>query len=227
MSKENFSWKSLFITEKEEKEPTTSPTQNPIPPIPNQPQQNSQFPNTASQAAPISNTNNPFINDVLEVYEKGFESLNDEGFDFFELYKSVSVVGVNNPQSYQMAFAMGKSLRPDLSKQFLLDKSQHYITEIEKVFKNYDVIGNSKQSELNNGILKRKEELTKNINDIQTEIASLQNDLQKKNAELLQIDTDNKQQFVEIQQKIEANAIAKQRILESINTVINGINQYL
>lgn len=227
MSKENFSWKSLFITEKEDKEPTSSPVQNSTTQIATNTQQSNQFPTTAPQATPVSNSNNPFINDVLEVYEKGFESLNHEGFDFFELYKSVSAVGVNNPQSYQMAFAMGKTLRPDLSKQLLLDKSQVYISEIEKVFKNYDVIGNSKQNELNNGILKRKEGLTKSIEDIQSQITKLQNDLQQKSSELQQIDTENKQQFLEIQQKIEANAIAKQKILESITTVINGVNQYL
>ena len=90
MSKENFSWKSLFITEKEDKEPTSSPVQNSTTQIATNTQQSNQFPTPAPQATPVSNSNNPFINDVLEAYEKGFESLNHEGFDFFELYKSVS-----------------------------------------------------------------------------------------------------------------------------------------
>lgn len=226
MSKESFSWKSLFIAENDEKDTASPPKTTPTNVVVEN-QQANQFPNTTPTTTNTSNSANPFIGEVLEVYEKGFESLNHEGFDFFELYKSVNAVGVNNPQSYQMAFAMGKSLRPDLSKQLLLDKSQVYISEIEKVFKNYDVIGNSKQSELNNGILKRKEGLSKSIEDIQSQITKLQNDLQQKSSELQQIDTENKQQFLEIQQKIEANAIAKQKILESINTVINGVNQYL
>jgi hypothetical protein len=101
------------------------------------------------------------------------------------------------------------------------------VTEIEKVFKNYDVVGNSKQKELNQSIIKKKEDLTKDITDISAQIAKLQADLQAKSNELQQIDIDNKDQFLEIQQKIEANTIAKQKILESINTVISGINQYL
>jgi hypothetical protein len=44
---------------------------------------------------------------------------------------------------------------------------------------------------------------------------------------LSKIDSENGQEFNEIQQKIEANNIAKQKILESINAVVTGINQYL
>lgn len=222
MSKENFSWKSLFITENEKNEKETAPIQQNIPV--NNPPAGTQFPTTSTT---VNTSNNPFISDVLSVYEKGFESLNNEGFDFFELYKSVMAVGSNNPQSYQMAFAMGKTLRPEITKEFLLDKSKFYISEIEKVFQNYDVIGNSKKNELNNGILHKKENLNKEIADLQKQIAELQNTLQTKTAELAQIDNENKELFVELQQKIEANTIAKQKILESINTVIAGVNQYL
>ena len=225
MSKENFSWKSLFINDDKKNETQAAPVQQNIP-VNNSPV-GTQFPDTAISSNTVSNSSNPFIGEVLSVYEKGFEGLNNEGFDFFELYKSVMAVGSNNPQSYQMAFAMGKTLRPEISKEFLLDKSKFYISEIEKVFQNYDVIGNSKKNELNNGILHKKENLNKEIADLQKQIAALQNTLQTKTAELAQIDNENKELFVEIQQKIEANAIAKQKILESINTVIAGINQHL
>lgn len=225
MSNENFSWKSLFIndTDKSEKPDSSTPQS---PPASNTPVE-THFPTTTPPANIPVNSSNPFISDVLSVYEKGFEGLNNEGFDFFELYKSVMAVGPTNPQSYQMAFAMGKTLRPEISKEFLLDKSKYYISEIEKVFQNYDVIGSSKQSELNSSITNKKENLNKEIGNLQQQIATLQNTLQAKTAELSQIDSDNKQQFLEIQQKIEANAIAKQKILESINTVISGINQHL
>lgn len=225
MSNDNFSWKSLFINDNDKGEKQTSNIPQNIPasttPV------ETHFPTSATATNIPINSNNPFIADVLSVYEKGFEGLNNEGFDFFELYKSVMAVGPNNPQSYQMAFAMGKSLRPEISKEFLLDKSKYYISEIEKVFQNYDVIGSSKQNELNSSIIHKKETLNKEIGNLQQQIATLQSTLQAKSAELSQIDSDNKQQFLEIQQKIEANNIAKQKILESINTVIAGINQNL
>ncbi len=94
-------------------------------------------PNIQPQINVNFNTNNEAFTEVLAVYEKGFDSLNQDGYDFFELYKSVMAVGADNPQSYQMAFAMGKSIKPDLSKSFLLEKAKVYVSEIEKVHAKY------------------------------------------------------------------------------------------
>jgi hypothetical protein len=41
------------------------------------------------------------------------------------------------------------------------------------------------------------------------------------------MDSSNIEQFSEIKLKMEANDLAKHKILDSINTVITGINQYL
>lgn len=178
-------------------------------------------------SVPVGNSNNPFINEILEVYNRGFEGLNSEGFDFFEMYKSVMAVGPTNPQSYQMAFTMGKTIKSDLSKEFLLEKSKFYISEIEKVYAKYDATGNSKNKDLNNTITTKKYNLSKNITDLENQIVKLQKEVEAKKAELARIDLDNKEMFSEIQLKIEANNLAKHKILESINTVVTGINQYL
>jgi hypothetical protein len=221
MSKESFNWKSLFVNE--EKSTVTNPE------IVNTPSSmpDSKFPET-SHHAPVSNhTNNPFVGEVFDVYQKGFDGLNNEGFDFFELYKSVNAVGVTNPQSYQMAFTMGKTIKPDLTKEFLLEKSKYYISEIEKVYAKYHETGTSRNKELNANITNQKNGLAKNISDLETQIAKLQAELEAKKFELSKIDIANQAQFSEIQLKIEANNIAKQKILESINLVVTGINQYL
>ncbi|MGV3697677.1 hypothetical protein [Flavobacterium sp.] len=220
MSSDSFSWKSLFInedsnpTKKEETKPTSFPPTN-------------KFPEAEAKSTIISNSANPFLGEILEVYEKGFEGLNSEGFDFFELYKSVNAVGVSNPQSYQMAFTMGKTINPNLSKEFLLDKSKFYLTEIEKVYERYNILGNSKKSDLSAKITQEKKQLTQSIGDLESQIAKLQNELQSKKAELEKIDAHNAEEFTELQLKIEANNIAKQKIQESINIVVTGINQYL
>jgi hypothetical protein len=240
MALNNFNWKSIFINDESNpdasntnQDPPTetkfsAPTsENKFPTQGVQPTQN-KFPETPTVSYNSGNgTNNPFINEILDVYNKGFESLNSEGFDFFEMYKSVIAVGATNPQSYQMAFTMGKTLKSDLSKEFLIEKSKFYISEIEKVYTKYDATGNSKNKDLNNTITTQKYDLGKNIADLESQIAKLQADLETKKAELSRIDNDNHQMFAEIQQKIEANNIAKQKILESINTVVTGINQYL
>jgi uncharacterized small protein (DUF1192 family) len=228
MAKEGFNWKSIFVNDETtatntEKEVTKMPTTG------TSSAANTKFPETNSitNSLPTGSNSNPFINEILEVYNRGFEGLNSEGFDFFELYKSVMSVGPTNPQSYQMAFTMGKTIKSDLSKEFLLEKSKFYIAEIEKVYAKYDATGNSKNKDLNNTITTQKYNLTKNIEDLESQIAKLQSELESKKAELSKIDNDNAALFTEIQLKIEANNLAKQKILESINTVVTGINQYL
>ncbi|TGD58678.1 hypothetical protein [Flavobacterium humi] len=219
---QSFNWKSLFVNE-EQNDAAKTENQNPV----TFSKTENKFPETSTTNILTETNNNPFLNEIIEVYQKGFDGLNNEGFDFFELYKSVYAVGVTNPQSYQMAFAMGKTIKSDLSKDFLLEKSKFYIVEIEKVYAKYDATGNSKNKELNNTITSQKQNLSKEITDLESQIAKLQIELEKKKADLARIDLDNKEMFAEIQLKIEANNIAKQRILESINTVITGINQYL
>lgn len=229
MAIENFNWKGLFVNdgEKSSDEKQVIPNQDPPKTVPSG---FDKFPaSTASAIVPnnLPVTANKFLPEILEVYEKGFDGLNNDGFDFFELYKSVCAVGVNNPQSYQMAFAMGKSIKPDLTKEFILEKSNYYIAEIEKVHSNYDLIGNSRQKELNNSISQRKSSLTAEIDTLQKQIASLQSTLQGKVAELGKIDAEVTGSFDDIKLKIDANNEAKQKILESINTVVAGVKQYI
>lgn len=221
MAKENFNWKSLFVNEETE---NTSKQGTISAPITN----SNKFPENPSKFQPTdSATNNPFLNEIFGVYEKGFESLNQEGFDFYEMYKSVISVGATNPQSYQMAFTMGKTINPQLSKSFLLEKSKYYIDEIEKVYANYDATGTSRKRDLESSISTEKRNLTKTISDIETKIAKLHNDLQNAKSDLEKVDFKNKEQFSEISLKIEANNLAKKKILDSINTIVTGINQYL
>ena len=222
MAKENFNWKSLFINTDEE-----TPTKNESFSTPKTIETN-KFPENPTTFQPTeSATNNPFLNEIFGVYEKGFESLNQTGFDFFEMYKSVISVGATNPQSYQMAFTMGKTINPQLSKSFLLEKSKYYTDEIEKVYTKYNETGTSRKKDLDNAISLEKNNLTKSIFDIESKIAQLQSDLQTAKSNLEKVDFKNKEQFSEIILKIEANDLDKKKILESINTVVTGINQYL
>ncbi|QOG03111.1 hypothetical protein [Flavobacterium sp. MDT1-60] len=224
MAKESFNWKSLFINDETNNAEGTAATQSTAPVLP---ATESKFPNHATESFPTNSLTNPFLNEIFEVYDKGFESLNESGFDFFELYKSVIAVGVTNPQSYQMAFTMGKSIKSDLTKEFLLQKGSFYIAEIEKVYAKYDTIGKTKKADLDNTITKEKYNLSKSISDLEAKIIELQKELDTKKIELQKIDPVNMEQLSEIQLKMEANNLAKQKILTSINTVITGINQYL
>ncbi len=234
MALQNFNWKSLFVNDEANKtsesvvkdqQKTTTILATKFPKIENKFPESTTFPSSGANYS--NNISNPFLNEILEVYNKGFESLNHAGFDFFEMYKSVMAVGPTNPQSYQMAFTMGKTISAELSKPLLLEKASFYISEIEKVYAKYDATGNSKNKDLNSAINTQKSNLSKSIADLELQIAKLQSDLENKKTELARIDHDNHDMFAQIQQKIDANNMAKQRILESINTVVTGINQYL
>lgn len=223
MTKESFNWKSLFINEESAKSQESKVVQSPgqVAAAPD-----NKFP-THTESFPTNSLTNPFLNEIFEVYDKGFESLNEAGFDFFEMYKSVMAVGVTNPQSYQMAFTMGKTIKSDLTKEFLLQKGSFYITEIEKVYVKYDTIGKAKKADLDNSITKEKYNLSKSISELEAKILELQKELEAKKLELQKVDPINMEQLSEIQLKMEANNLAKEKIIASINTVITGINQYL
>jgi hypothetical protein len=237
MANEFFNWKSLFINDDSSAPKDAAAPVKQAPPAPTF---QNKFPDQAMpppipqgsysssvNAGTGSTINNPFLADVLSVYEKGFESLNMSGFDFFEMYKSVMAVGASNPQAYQMAFTMGKTINPVLTKEFLLEKAKFYTAEIEKVYTKYDTDGNAKKMGLDNTLTAEKFNLTKTIEELEAKIVQLQSELQIKKEELIKIDSGSREKYSEIQLKIEANNLAKSRILESINTVVTGINQYL
>jgi hypothetical protein len=232
MAKESFNWKSIFINDsentskKEDSETSNKSNQSTQTSTPIQTQTN-KFPEEKIAHASNDTFANPFVNEILTVYEKGFESLNLADFDFFEMYKSVVAVGITNPQSYQMAFTMGKSIKPDLTKEYLLEKSKFYIEEINKVHTKYDATGNVKRQDLTGLVQKEKESLTVSINDLEARILQMQQELQEKKSLLANIDSKNENELRELQLKIEANNFAKQKIVDSINLVISGINQYL
>jgi hypothetical protein len=216
MAKEGFSWKSLFIVEDEKQT-------DPAPPV----VPTNKFPEQNSKSIAAENLNNPFISEIVSVYEKGFDSLNSPNFDFFEFYKSVLTVGINNSQSYQMAFTMGSAMNPELSKISLIEKANYYIAEIEKVHKNFQKTGNSRKNEINARINTEKQILVSSISEIEAKIIQLQKELIDKKSELEKVDKANGQEFSEIELKLEANEVAKQKLLQSINQVVTGINQYL
>ncbi len=218
MAKESFNWKSIFINDPQEIIPKeTEPASSQF--------SDNKFPDQSTNI--VASSTNPYMDEVYNTYDKGFDSLNSEGFDFFELYKSVMAVGSTNPQSYQMAYAMGKTINKGLTKDFLLEKAQYYISEIEKVYTKYDTIGNSKKKDLNESINKEKDTLSKSIVDLEAKIILMQREVEAKKEEFKKVDPKSIAELNEIQLKIEANNLAKHKILDSINTVVTGINQYL
>lgn len=220
-----FNWKGLFIVDEEAEKAAELEKLN-GPAIPTTPVISSQKTPVQSVSTKVL-TNGEAFNEVLAVYEKGFDGLNQEGYDFFELYKAVQAVGADNPQAYQMAFAMGKSIKPDLTKSILIEKGNHYVAEIEKVHAKYADIGNKKKADLAGQLNAEKSQLNNSIKNIESQIAQLQSELTKQKAELSQIDQKFGPSLADMEARIGANDGAKQTILQSIQKVLNGINQNL
>lgn len=166
----------------------------------------------------------PHLDKIMTMYETGFNSLNQAGYDFFEYFKSVLEGGVNNPQVYTMAFTMGKAMEPKLTKELLLSQSEFYITEITKVHNSYVDAGNVKRQEAITAKANEENLLRIELVDIESEIKRLNELKGTKEAELSKIDNKYQPQITEIECKLMANDMAKDNIVNSINKVVGGIN---
>lgn len=165
----------------------------------------------------------PYLETVVNMYEKGFEGLNQEGYDFYEFYKSIIQFDVNNPATYTMAFGMAQAINKGITKDFLIQKSEYYVTEITKVYNDYVSAGNGKKQQL---LATKSNETTQLSNDLQQlrqQLASLQTLIETKQNELNLIDSKYQPQLNEIDCKLMANDVAKNKILGSITTVKQGL----
>lgn len=167
----------------------------------------------------------PHLDKIMKLYEDGFESLNMDGYDFFEFFKMIVEAGINNGAAYNMAFTMGKSM--GATKESLLSQAQYYIDEINKVHKHYVDGGTSKKESALK--IKGEEEitLTSELSSINSEIARLTALKDEKERALASINSKYSPQITEIECKLMANDMARERILGTINTVVNGIKNHI
>jgi hypothetical protein len=174
--------------------------------------------------APISSqVPNEYIEKALDVYEKGFESLNQPGFDFYEFFQSVALGGSNNPQVYVMAFQMAYGMDKSITKDKLVQQADFYLTEIDKVYQEYVGKGNGKKQELLTLKDNENKNLVSELDSMKQQLAALQIQIEDRQRKLGEIDTKYGPQLSEIENKISANNIANQKIVESIQHVKTGI----
>jgi hypothetical protein len=168
----------------------------------------------------------PHMDKIMSLYDQGFDGLNLDGYDFYEFFKGI-ISNADNPQMYGMALTMAKGIDSNVSKEKLLEQSQYYINEINKVHTQYSLNGSQKNEEQLK--LKAAEEstLTLALTNIDNEIARLTAEKASKESALKTIDTKYADEIEEIQCKIMANDMAKDRIVGSIMKVVNGIKNNL
>jgi len=153
------SFKGLFFTEegdnKNKKSEETATSSNPV----------NKFPSTNVTTAPAKSDTatftppttmpvvnpacEPHLNDILAMYEEGFEGLNQPGVDFYEFLQSVIGADTNaeSPSAFNMAFGMIKNMGKDITKSTLITQADFYVSEIEKVYRIHKKYDNSIISE--------------------------------------------------------------------------------
>lgn len=235
------SLKDLFFINKDEEKKPESVTPSATEPVkfPGATETtNSTFPNTFPTATPVVNTPQPVasienpscqphLDKIVQLYESGFDGLNQAGYDFYEFYKAVVSGGIDNPQVYAMALSMGKAMDGNVSKDSLLTQSQFYIDEIMKVHQTYVENGTTKKNHLLSTKESERSQLASDLDGLKMQMEAISNQIVAKQTSLAEIDNKYANDLLEVDCKLMANDVAKDKILSSINAVKQGLTNNL
>jgi hypothetical protein len=230
-------FKDLFIVKEEDssseptqQKPVAQPSTTRFPTAasePSKPQSSGLF-NFGSTPAPTftpppTNVSQEHLMKALEVYQNGFDSLNQAGYDFYEFYQAIMQGGVDNAQIYPMAFTMANAMDKTLTKDKLIQTADFYLNEINKVYSDYVAKGNGKKQDLTLQKNNENQALVNELSMMEQQMEALRTQIQDRQNKLNAIDTKYGPMINEIDSKISANEAAKTQITNSIQQVKNGI----
>lgn len=223
------SWKDLFIKEEGEDENKSSEKTTDKP----------SFPLSSGSSNPgiIQDgikSNNPFLAEIIEVYEKGLESINMPGYDFYEFYSAVKASGLQTDTVYKMAFQMGKTMDAGVTPEKLVSDADYYLSKINEVYQQYSSQGRQKLESLSAQQRNESESLSNEAAKIEADITKLKQQLQSLDKKLSEtrsamskVGDKYKPQQEVIQQKLVANDKAMELSTQKIVNVKDGIAKYL
>jgi hypothetical protein len=219
------SWKNLFIKTDEPETPKKETGEKSF-----------SFPvnNTASTPTTSAPLNDPTVNEVLQVYEKGLESINMPGYDFYEFYKTVISTGQPTEQTYVMAFQMAKTLDSTITPGKLLTDAEFYISKINEVHSQYvnqgqqklNAIEEKKKSE-KNSLQSDIDKASMRITQLRAELQQLEADISNKRSILMKVDEINYPQEKSIREKLNANDVARKTSIDKLNMIKEGIQRFI
>lgn len=221
-------WKSLFIkTDEEDVKKDVQPSGGYTFPVNNMPTAGNTMPQTAA-------INQSALNEVLAVYEKGIDSINMPGYDFYEFYKAISAVGNAGTETYSMAFQMAKSMDSSISSQKLVTDAEFYISKINEVHSQYTTQGQQKINEIDsrrneekNKLMSEIEQGTSQINLLKNQLQALESEINQKRITLTGVDAKYSPQEASIREKLLANDNAKQISVSKLMSVKEGILKFI
>jgi hypothetical protein len=170
---------------------------------------------------------NPFLEKTLEIYEKGFTKLNQPGYDFFEFYKAILKGGIDNIQLYEMALEIGKGMDSNVSRKSLVEQAEYYLNEIQKVHQSFSSDGKTKRKSLLTQQENENSSLQADIDSLTAQMQEIQNQINQKKASLAGINDKYQPLISEIDLKLEANDVVKEKFVSTMNKVKNNINNNL
>lgn len=223
-------WKGLFIkTEDTEDKPQANKNITDTYSFPIANKDHSSGSNASSE---MGIADQGVINEVLEVYAKGIDSINMPGYDFYEFYKAISSIGSANEITYKMAFQMAKSMDGNISPQKLLTDAEFYISKINEVYSQYTRQGQQKlnsidtqRNEEKNKLMHEIETGNQQINQMRNQLQVLETDVNQKRMTLSTIDSKFNPLESVIRQKLLANDNAKQISIAKLIAIKEGIQK--
>lgn len=160
---------------------------------------------------------------AIEVYQNGFDSLNQAGYDFYEFYQAVTQAGIDNPPIYGMAFAMGVAMDKTITKEKLVQQSDFYISKINEQYNDFILKGKEKRNALVGQKDNESQALSNELNMMEQQLESLRVQIQDRQHKLNAIDGKYEPMISEIDSKLAANDTAKNQVVNSIEQVKQGI----
>lgn len=225
------SWKSLFVkgddsdaqnSEKVQDGGFSFPTGN----------MSTQPSNSFVNSGPV--VEQSVINEVLSVYEKGIDSINMPGYDFYEFFKGINSIHNAGEQAYHMAFQMAKSMDSGLTAQKLLSDAEFYISKINEVHSQYTAQGQQKINSLDakkgdekNKLTNEINQATQQVNQLRSQLQALESEINQKRLKLTSVDAEYLPQENNIRQKLLANDNARQISTQKLTTVKEGIQKFI
>ncbi|QQT64324.1 hypothetical protein I6I97_11345 [Sphingobacterium multivorum] len=183
---------------------------------------------TGKTPPPIPITANDGTTDLKEMKLKVYailEKLNEQGVDFFEVWNAAAAMGKVEENTLKAAYTSLKFVDSSLTKDKLVATGTNYANKLKETI--------AKESEQKQAEKKKTEQdrtmeianLNTEIKTITENIAKLQDDLQKKQLALAQINEKYEPRIKDIEQKINIGNAAVDEVVTEINTALRMINQ--
>jgi hypothetical protein len=225
------SFKDLFIkSEEDDDEVNKGKEPQPARPV-------TGFPVNSTQSLQNSNPsgpNNPYLEEIILIYEKGLDSINMPGYDFYDFFSAIKAAGSLNEAVFKMAFQMGKTMDASLNAQKLVTDADFYLSKLRDVHQKYADQGQQKLNSILSQSRTERETLSNSANSMEVEIARLKQqiaDLERNLADtrtmLSKVDAKHKPQQDVIEQKMQANNEALRVSTQKLTSVRDAIQTYL